>query len=177
MRTPSRKPAAETAEPTECNFARASSSLWMIAWSPSVSETPPRTEVISGTRALIVEHTPASSVSVRRNTPTSTWVGAPWRDLPISDAALEADLPPYYHPGEDSEEIQYMKERRAALGGLSALVWNGLLFAAGWAVGGEADRFKGLLETYGRVAWVALAAIALVLIIRWWWRKRRRGRA
>ena len=37
--------------------------------------------------------------------------------LPISDAALEADLPPYYHPGEDSEEIQYMKERRAALGG------------------------------------------------------------
>jgi membrane protein DedA with SNARE-associated domain len=62
-------------------------------------------------------------------------------------------------------------------GGLSALVWNGLLFAAGWAVGGEADRFKGLLETYGRVAWVALADIALVLIIRWWWRKRRRGRA
>ena len=37
--------------------------------------------------------------------------------LPISDAALEADLPPYYHPGEDSEEIQYMKERRAALNG------------------------------------------------------------
>ena len=37
--------------------------------------------------------------------------------LPISDQALEADLPPYYHPGEDSEEIQYMKERRAALGG------------------------------------------------------------
>jgi pyruvate dehydrogenase E1 component len=37
--------------------------------------------------------------------------------LPISDAALEADLPPYYHPGEDSDEIQYMRERRAALGG------------------------------------------------------------
>ena len=37
--------------------------------------------------------------------------------LPISDAALEADLPPYYHPGEKSDEIQYMKERRAALGG------------------------------------------------------------
>jgi pyruvate dehydrogenase E1 component len=37
--------------------------------------------------------------------------------LPISDAALEADLPPYYHPGERSDEIQYMKERRAALGG------------------------------------------------------------
>jgi pyruvate dehydrogenase E1 component len=37
--------------------------------------------------------------------------------LPISDAQLEADLPPYYHPGEKSDEIQYMKERRAALGG------------------------------------------------------------
>ena len=37
--------------------------------------------------------------------------------LPISDAALEADLPPYYHPGHDSGEIQYMKERRAALNG------------------------------------------------------------
>ncbi len=37
--------------------------------------------------------------------------------LPISDAELEGELPPYYHPGEGSEEIQYMKERRAALGG------------------------------------------------------------
>jgi pyruvate dehydrogenase E1 component len=37
--------------------------------------------------------------------------------LPITDAALEADLPPYYHPGEDSDEIQYMRQRRAALGG------------------------------------------------------------
>jgi pyruvate dehydrogenase E1 component len=37
--------------------------------------------------------------------------------LPISDAALEADLPPYYHPGDRSDEILYMKERRAALGG------------------------------------------------------------
>ncbi|MEP7026008.1 MAG: hypothetical protein ABJB47_19855, partial [Actinomycetota bacterium] len=37
--------------------------------------------------------------------------------LEIPDSALEADLPPYYHPGENSDEIQYMKERRAALGG------------------------------------------------------------
>ncbi|MGI5420929.1 pyruvate dehydrogenase (acetyl-transferring), homodimeric type [Actinomadura luteofluorescens] len=37
--------------------------------------------------------------------------------LDIPDSALEAPLPPYYHPGEDSEEIQYMRERRAALGG------------------------------------------------------------
>src|SRR6266545_5236374 len=37
--------------------------------------------------------------------------------LPIHDSALEAELPPYYHPGDDSDEIQYMRDRRAALGG------------------------------------------------------------
>jgi pyruvate dehydrogenase E1 component len=37
--------------------------------------------------------------------------------LDIPDSALEAPLPPYYHPGEDSDEIAYMRERRAALGG------------------------------------------------------------
>jgi len=38
--------------------------------------------------------------------------------LPISDEDLEAELPPYYHPGKDSDEVQYMLERRRALGGL-----------------------------------------------------------
>ncbi|MEU7693336.1 pyruvate dehydrogenase (acetyl-transferring), homodimeric type [Microbispora sp. SCL1-1] len=37
--------------------------------------------------------------------------------LPIPDKDLEADLPPYFHPGENNDEIAYMKERRAALGG------------------------------------------------------------
>jgi pyruvate dehydrogenase E1 component len=37
--------------------------------------------------------------------------------LDISDEQLEGDLPPYYHPGEDSQEIRYMKERRTALNG------------------------------------------------------------
>ncbi|MGQ0574996.1 MAG: pyruvate dehydrogenase (acetyl-transferring), homodimeric type [Pseudonocardia sp.] len=39
--------------------------------------------------------------------------------VPISDAELERDpyLPPYYHPGPDTPEIQYMLERRRALGG------------------------------------------------------------
>jgi len=37
--------------------------------------------------------------------------------LEISDKELEGDLPPYYHPGKDSDEIQYMLERRRALGG------------------------------------------------------------
>ncbi|MGK5531287.1 pyruvate dehydrogenase (acetyl-transferring), homodimeric type [Streptomyces sp. URMC 129] len=37
--------------------------------------------------------------------------------LPIPDSALESGAPPYYHPGPDSEEIQYMHDRRSALGG------------------------------------------------------------
>nr|WP_206345128.1 pyruvate dehydrogenase (acetyl-transferring), homodimeric type [Streptomyces thermoviolaceus] len=37
--------------------------------------------------------------------------------LPISDRALESGPPPYYHPGRDSEEIQYMHDRRRQLGG------------------------------------------------------------
>jgi pyruvate dehydrogenase E1 component len=37
--------------------------------------------------------------------------------IPIADADLDAYLPPYYHPGADHEHIQYMLERRRALGG------------------------------------------------------------
>ncbi|GAA2070565.1 pyruvate dehydrogenase (acetyl-transferring), homodimeric type [Williamsia deligens] len=39
--------------------------------------------------------------------------------IPISDEQLEKDpyLPPYYHPGADSPEIQYMLDRRKTLGG------------------------------------------------------------
>ncbi|MFC7535697.1 pyruvate dehydrogenase (acetyl-transferring), homodimeric type, partial [Actinoplanes sp. GCM10030250] len=39
--------------------------------------------------------------------------------LDISDKQLEENpyLPPYYHPGEKSDEIQYLQERRRELGG------------------------------------------------------------
>ncbi|OLR95238.1 pyruvate dehydrogenase (acetyl-transferring), homodimeric type [Actinokineospora bangkokensis] len=39
--------------------------------------------------------------------------------IPIADAELEKDpyLPPYYHPGQDDEAIQYLQERRRQLGG------------------------------------------------------------
>jgi len=36
-------------------------------------------------------------------------------NVPLSDDKL--DEVPYYHPGEDSEEVRYMKKRREALGG------------------------------------------------------------
>ena len=37
-------------------------------------------------------------------------------ELPIDDSQLQ-EMPPYYHPGENSEEIRYLKERRRLLGG------------------------------------------------------------
>jgi pyruvate dehydrogenase E1 component len=37
-------------------------------------------------------------------------------ELPIPDAQIKED-PPYYHPGPESEEVRYMLERRASLGG------------------------------------------------------------
>ena len=37
--------------------------------------------------------------------------------IPVDDAALDAKLPPYYHPGADSDVIRYLHERRTALGG------------------------------------------------------------
>ena len=39
-------------------------------------------------------------------------------ELPIPDARLKDA--PYYHPGPDSEEVQYLLERRRALGGAAA---------------------------------------------------------
>ncbi|MFJ9408449.1 pyruvate dehydrogenase (acetyl-transferring), homodimeric type [Streptomyces sp. NPDC101393] len=38
-------------------------------------------------------------------------------DLPIPDSALEGDLVPYWRPADDSPEMTYLRERRAALGG------------------------------------------------------------
>ncbi|MGE0307361.1 MAG: pyruvate dehydrogenase (acetyl-transferring), homodimeric type [Acidimicrobiia bacterium] len=39
-------------------------------------------------------------------------------ELPITDAQLAAELPPYVRPGRDSEEHQYLMDRRSVLGGL-----------------------------------------------------------
>jgi pyruvate dehydrogenase E1 component len=39
-------------------------------------------------------------------------------ELPIADKDIREGVPPFYHPGGDSEEVQYMLARRHALGGL-----------------------------------------------------------
>ncbi|GGW98330.1 pyruvate dehydrogenase E1 component [Streptomyces malachitofuscus] len=38
-------------------------------------------------------------------------------ELPVPDSALDGDLVPYWHPGENSPEVRYLRDRRAALGG------------------------------------------------------------
>ena len=37
--------------------------------------------------------------------------------IPIADSQLDAKLPPYYRPADDSPEAKYLQERRTALGG------------------------------------------------------------
>jgi pyruvate dehydrogenase E1 component len=39
-------------------------------------------------------------------------------ELPIPDKDIKEGTPPYYHPGPNSEEVQYMLDRRKSLGGL-----------------------------------------------------------
>ncbi|MFF8572608.1 pyruvate dehydrogenase (acetyl-transferring), homodimeric type [Streptomyces sp. NPDC015408] len=38
-------------------------------------------------------------------------------ELPIPDSALAGDQVPFWHPGQDSPEVRYLRERRTALGG------------------------------------------------------------
>ncbi|GAB3303023.1 pyruvate dehydrogenase (acetyl-transferring), homodimeric type [Epidermidibacterium keratini] len=38
-------------------------------------------------------------------------------EIPISDKDLDEKLPPYYKPAQDSDELEYMRERRRELGG------------------------------------------------------------
>ena len=37
--------------------------------------------------------------------------------IPIADSQLDAKTPPYFHPGKDSAEFEYLMERRTQLGG------------------------------------------------------------
>ena len=78
--------------------------------------------------------------------------------LPIPDAALEAALPPYYHPGEESDEIQYMRERRAALGGYlpKRVVRGKPLKLPGEAAYAELKRGSGKQQVATTMAFVRL---------------------
>jgi membrane protein DedA with SNARE-associated domain len=52
--------------------------------------------------------------------------------------------------------------RVIAWGALSASLWNGLLFAVGWAVGGNWQRLAGMAANY---AWVAVSISVLAIAV------------
>jgi pyruvate dehydrogenase E1 component len=87
----------------------------------------------TGQPTVILAHTvkgwtlPVSMASRMANHQMKKMDGAGLREfrdrlhLPITDeqidAGMSAGLPPYFHPGPDSEEIRYLLQRRAELGG------------------------------------------------------------
>jgi membrane protein DedA with SNARE-associated domain len=52
------------------------------------------------------------------------------------------------------------------LGGISSLAWNGLLFAAGHALGGQIEQVEALVQKYSLVATALLVSAALVIVVR-----------
>jgi membrane protein DedA with SNARE-associated domain len=65
--------------------------------------------------------------------------------------------------------------RVLCFGLLSAALWNGLVFGAGWAMGANLDRVKALFATYTKVAWVAVAFAVVTLLVGWLRQRGRRG--
>lgn len=61
----------------------------------------------------------------------------------------------------------------AVYGALSALLWNALIFAVGWTVGGNFERLLELSQTYSKAAFLVLGLLGLGLAVRWWARARR----
>jgi membrane protein DedA with SNARE-associated domain len=59
------------------------------------------------------------------------------------------------------------------LGGLSAVAWNALLLLMGGVLAHNLDELVSLVDRYMRVAGAALAAAALLLVLRALWRRRK----
>jgi membrane protein DedA with SNARE-associated domain len=56
---------------------------------------------------------------------------------------------------------------------VSAAAWNALIIAAGYGVGASWGRIQSIFNTYSTIAWAALGAAALALVVRWLLRRRR----
>jgi len=61
----------------------------------------------------------------------------------------------------------------ALFGGLSAVVWNALLLAVGFAVGDNWERIRSLSEQYTIATASVVALVAIFFAVRWWVRRRR----
>jgi membrane protein DedA with SNARE-associated domain len=55
---------------------------------------------------------------------------------------------------------------------VSAFLWNSLVLGGGYALGSEWERVVDFLRLYGKVVTGVIAAVALVLAVRWWTRRR-----
>jgi membrane-associated protein len=64
--------------------------------------------------------------------------------------------------------------RVLAYGAVSALLWNGLLIGAGFAVGENWDLLLELLRRYTAAVWIAIGAAILALVAVAIWRRARR---
>lgn len=62
-------------------------------------------------------------------------------------------------------------------GGVSALLWNGVLLGAGAALVHNADELVQLVERYTRTAWTVLGAIGVIAAAGLAWRRRAASRA
>jgi membrane-associated protein len=62
-----------------------------------------------------------------------------------------------------------------AFGAVSALLWNGLLIGAGFAVGENWGLLLDLLRRYTAAVWIAIAVAAVLLAALALWRRVRRG--
>jgi membrane protein DedA with SNARE-associated domain len=60
-------------------------------------------------------------------------------------------------------------------GGVSAALWNALLLVAGAFLVRNLDDMIGLLERYTDAAWVAIVAVAVLLLLRALWLRRAKG--
>ena len=58
-------------------------------------------------------------------------------------------------------------------GGLSAALWNGLVFAVGFSVGSNIDELERIFSRYQSAAYVALASLAALASLVWLIRRRR----
>jgi membrane protein DedA with SNARE-associated domain len=64
--------------------------------------------------------------------------------------------------------------RVMALGAASAMAWNLLLLAVGYAVGGNAERLESILRSYQVVVAVLVGGVVLVLLARFFYKSRQR---
>jgi pyruvate dehydrogenase E1 component len=80
-------------------------------------------------------------------------------DIPISDAELAEA--PFYRPGDDSEEVRYLKERRAALGGFVPARRT----FVGPTAAPPADRFGELWGGFEREVSTTMAFVRLLTLL------------